>query len=547
MTRAGDVDDIEAAPGVLLIETKPDYLKVLSARSDGETPSTAQAASVNDLIAQGLVYVRRRARFTPDMTYDWNCGWPDIARDCLLLTPERALYLPLTVSGVARRLLVARFIASCPADIAEGLVAVLSGSATIRDVRPLAQVERALEVVRDGEPQAQLVTARSEGWLDVDEQAVAGPLSAAQACRAQRLGSQWVASARVLPSIGSLSTTPMTATGVREDADDARLVAGAEAVERHVAALVPRNSLINARLDELPEAVDPHRVISFQDWQIRARGDLVPFDPAAERLWVQAVASVSGHPSQLLADLVFYPFAPQGRSRHFGATSSGVAAHTTEAAAILGAWGELNERHEFMRHWLGRKSGRRVTASQLRPDCAKLREDLRADGWTVDLIQLGDRAVFCAVAQKRGMVALGAGAGSPERALASALREAWAGALLPNAREEVPDVTDVRGPGDHRRLWRWGNYASQLDFLCEPDESVELSEVEPLPGPSPTSAHFTWPAAFSRPFIVSRVVDPSLIPITFGYQAEPLGRPDVGALVRASGRDDRGLFPHPFP
>ena len=82
--------------------------------------------------------------------------------------------------------------------------------------------------------------------------------------------------------------------------------------------------------------------------------------------------------------------------------------------------------------------------------------------------------------------------------------------------------------------------------MIEGDETVDLSDLPALPPPHADAVVYRWPAAYCRPFIVTRVLDVNLIPITFGFEREPLGRQDVKLLLAESGRDGHALMPHPF-
>ena len=108
--------------------------------------------------------------------------------------------------------------------------------------------------------------------------------------------------------------------------------------------------------------------------------------------------------------------------------------------------------------------------------------------------------------------------------------------------------------------------AAEAAFLLAGPETVELAEVAGAGGPllesvraldgvgEPLRVDLTTPR--TAPFSVVRVIAPGLIPISFGYDSEPLGmsrlarprRTADGRLVGAEIDLDRSgpLVPHPF-
>lgn len=544
---------LSAAPGTLFaIDADGDPLLLVDRdrRGDG---GLGEAGTVEALLELGALIEGAGAacwkRWGP-FVHDWNLGWPESAETALLLSLNHALVLPHKLRGSDRRRVVFRFLASLPPELGKTLLAAVSGSARILALAPSADLAAEIEELAPsrafGEPWLLRTHQRSEACpLD----AMVGPLAPATSLRIFGSGVQQVAISSVLPPPSGIGMPPGSAAGIREDRGEAELTAAAEAHERHAAGVIPNDDLEAGSSCDLDAAISPDAIVSYAPWQYRVHADLLPFDDCEVRLWARA-KDLAGRRRLVLADLVFYPFGSSENRFHTAANSSGMAAHRTSDAALGGAWAELVERDAFMRHWLGRIPGRVVRMRNADVEYRRMHDDLRDAGWSVSLVQLGSSPhlpVLCAIARRRGMVALGAAAGDPGPTSVKALREAWAGVRVVPEREEVPEVEEVRSPGDHRRLYRWGGFAGELDFLFDGDEATTLEQLHDLDGPPAEAVVYQWPARLVNPFSVVRVLHPPLIPITFGYRREPLGRDDVRSLLLRQSSDGTDLMPHPFP
>jgi hypothetical protein len=540
---------LRAAPGTLLALSDGEELSVALSTSHaaGTKPRLETEA---DLESAGIVVKESRSRLRLiAAVHDWNRGWPmpDASAPRLLVTPDRVLLLPPSEDRSELRLLTARFLGSLPPSVATILLEVIGGRATLLDVSPSREVEARLHQTLTADTAMPLVvTASSVDPVSLDD--LSGPLAPAIRIECRRVGEQFVAQAPVLPSIGAIGGTPMTAVGVRSDREQACIVSAGEAAERHTAGVIPAADLVHGSFADLPGAIPPDRVIAFTRWQYDKHHDLALFDPKQRRVWVRA-RTVAGEPRLVLSDLVFYPFGGAMHRLHASATSSGMAAHTTVRIAVATAWAELAERDAFMRHWLARRPGCNVVVRRPPAPYATMQRDLVDGGWEVHLIQLrGSRetSALCAVVQRRGMLVIGASAGEPQTAAVAALREAWLGIAASSEKKEVPEIEEVRSPADHFCLYRWGGFGGEVAFLLEGDETVDLSQLPPFSSPPGEAVVYEWPAGYCRPFIVTRVLDTDLIPMTFGFEREPLGRHDVKLLLAESGRDGHALMPHPF-
>jgi ribosomal protein S12 methylthiotransferase accessory factor YcaO len=456
------------------------------------------------------------------------------------VTNVAALLLPSTSGELEERaMLLERFLANLEDPVPQLYAALLFQGLSIVDCSPTEALWRALW----GELPAGCGVIDSGGAWHL--RADVGPLSPAREAHRQASRCACVHTAHVTKSITRLDDPTAVGSGIGCTDEEARGRAIGEAYERHLAGLVPSEMVFEACGAEIGNALDPNLFISYLPEQYRQFPELHPYSPNERRVWVRARA-LNGESCAILADLVFYPFGSSEVKLHTTANSSGMAAGLVFEDAVTAGWLELVERHAFMKMWLGRIVPRRIvwTDAQI----AKFEQDLQLAGWSLDLFQISDieaEGVVMAVAHMGDAVVLGAaGHSSPILAARKAVQEAWMGVMFSVPDEEGLEFDAVRLPSEHRRLYQWGAHAREIDFVLDATENIHLTELEPARPVSEDAIIVSWPKWASAPLEVVRVLHPSLIPITFGFGRDPLGRPDVQDLV--AGRP-RPLFPHPFP
>jgi thiazole/oxazole-forming peptide maturase SagD family component len=341
--------------------------------------------------------------------------------------------------------------------------------------------------------------------------------------------------------------------------------AAAEGFER-LACITPAG-LIRGRLGSLRGAIDPREVLSYSPQQYaRRRGRLRPFDPGGEYWWKAGIDRISGKKVHVLGELVHYgPTAMRlfGQRCYWSATSSGVAAHLSTHAAFEAALLELIERDAFMRAWLGRAPTPQIAARTFpAPIQGRLRH-LEHLGARVMLKALpSDLAavvlVFAQFEARATTVVTAAAAYNPVMALDKALMETESvvfGSLESGSRAPIRPE-EVTAPLDHAALYSQARYFRRADFLAGANGQVRLSELargkprhlEALLGRLAAAKRravqidLRFPeAALGNgrvPLYIVRAIVPGLIPITFGFDCEPLG------TARVSSHEP--LFPHPF-
>ena len=359
------------------------------------------------------------------------------------------------------------------------------------------------------------------------------------------------------------------AGGRAPDRDLAELIARAEAAERYASGDVGRHEVVRARQQELDGPfVAPADMFRPNDRQRRhVTGDPVPYDPGEAHLWI-AGTTARGGSRWVLAEAVFYPLDdPRRKGRTLLTSSSGSAAHATVEEARLRALCELVERDAFMWTWIQRVARERIAGSTLPPVLAGRVALLERSGFDVAFVNLTIDLlpVLACVIHSRDRLALAAACSlDPADAARRSLDEA-VGLIEMFSRGRLDAVApeEVRTPRQHAALYLDPERVDRARFLAGSSDEIALAEVE-LPGidpdelvsavADPIAVDLTSPA--TAPFHVVRVVVPGLVPVSFGYDREPLGMPRLAAPKRAhDGRmlgarldlaEAGPLDPHPF-
>jgi thiazole/oxazole-forming peptide maturase SagD family component len=501
-------------------------------------------------------------------------------------TAEEVLVLPEDLDPARARWAIRAFVAGIephPRRVAYGYVANWGEPTTIGDIPEREALDAGLRRVAELDP-----TAIHVADLDFETVHSVAPedLRRLDGSRAHRLGPVAHLDTTELLADGdeplyyctARAATPNLrhpgtgdshwARGSAPDRELAELVARAEAVERYAAGDVARAPLVRAAADELFDAVPPAAFYARSAAQ-RARDDpFAPFDPGERYLWTPATTP-SGARRWVLAECVHFPFTdPERDDRLTWTTSSGVAAYTDPAEARRRAALELIERDAFMWTWVQGISRERIATDSLPERVRRRIAQAQAKGLDVALVNLTlDLApvVLCAVYDEHWLQ-LGA-ASDPDPGIAAwkALDEAIG--ILSVSRSGGPlDVPaeEVATPVDHLRFNQTPERRAEIAFLYSSPETVDVRELPRLDRPidetlqtvgTPLTIDLTVPAA--RPFWIVRVLVPGLVPITFGYDREPLGMPRVAEpKMTLDGRrlgsrldlaDAPVMLPHPFP
>jgi len=234
------------------------------------------------------------------------------------------------------------------------------------------------------------------------------------------------------------------------------------------------------------------------------------------------------------------------------ATSSGVATHHSREQARRLALLELVERDAVMRTWFAREAPPKIDISS-HPRLSQERalvDALARAGWSVSLLDVSSReaCVVLGVGVRDGAIVLGASAGRPLNAIRKALFELcpcldWTGEPTSALKPE-----DVASPRDHQDLFRQSHYSEQAMFLVRSEESTRIQDLrEPMLNALTARSLFVKLAGSVAGLQTWRALCPGLVPISFGFDLEPLGLQSAAdALAKSGGNQGTPLLPHPF-
>lgn len=496
-------------------------------------------------------------------------------------TADEALLLPEGASAAVRAAAVAAFARGLePPARADAYAAVAAGAGSVHGDRPDGPAADArIAAARRTDPGALLVAALGQdaapvplgpgalGRLAMDRPHRLGPLlaegSGAAAGPARGLTVAWA-------RFASTSRRPRwpasqrIAHGAAADPGAAAVIARAEAAERRAGADGAGLRLVRAPAAELEGAVPAGELVRWSERQVAAHGWRVP-GPAEPLLWA-AATTLGGTPRWVPAVRALSIADPEGPPLP-GVTSSGAAAHPRRADAIEHAACELIERDAFLWAWVQRLSRERIALASAPAPVRDRAAACVSAGWTVDLVNLTLDTVPVVLAALHGPEGLALGAAARASAAAAAGRALQEAAVLADGLPRRPrrdlrpeDVAEVE---DHLDLWRLPGAAEQAEFLWSAPDEIDLRDVGDAAGPAaelartagePLAVDLTGPA--TAPFAVVRLLVPGLVPMTFGWDGEPLGMARLGAPVdTADGRrlgrrldlEALGpLLPHPF-
>lgn len=371
-----------------------------------------------------------------------------------------------------------------------------------------------------------------------------------------------------LPNLRFPDSGKRLAGGRHPDPSTAELIARAEAAERYAGGEPSAHRLVRAGEADLDAAaLDAEQLLRFNARQEREQELLTPYDPATRHLWIEG-RERSGTRRYVPADAVFYPFAdPWLDGRISVASSSGTAAHTDPREARTKALSELAERDAYMWTWVQRVSRELVDPASIEGRLGERLRRVASRGLDLALVNLTTDTlpvILCALhSEDRLSVGISA-ARDARHAIGKALDESvsFLAAAGPSAGPR-PEASDVSSPEDHLR-WHQDPVQIERDrFLFGSDERIALAEITCPEEPEeeilaavgePVTIDLT--SAATWPFHVVRVVVPNSIPVSFGWDREPLGVPRLARPLRVhDGRllgaelnlSEAGpLEPHPF-
>ncbi|MCO5973227.1 YcaO-like family protein [Actinoallomurus soli] len=156
------------------------------------------------------------------------------------------------------------------------------------------------------------------------------------------------------------------------DADRARLLAVAEALERYSGLVAPERGVVVASAAELgDDALDLDLIARCSPRELRRPGCPVHAPDGTRPIrWTEAVNLRTGRPVLVPAVLVFLTFPESAAENFWIPISTGCAVHRTVEAAVVNALCELIERDALALTWLLRRPLPRLAEDRL-PDSAR--------------------------------------------------------------------------------------------------------------------------------------------------------------------------------
>lgn len=327
--------------------------------------------------------------------------------------------------------------------------------------------------------------------------------------------------------------------------------------------------VVQGRFEDFDKALDPRSVIRYANVQYRkAKFGLKPFDESVACGWVRGRSLLGGHDVHVLAELVYS--SKSLKEQYAGAwagytecNSSGCAAHLDDERALEAALFELVERDAYMRSWLLQQPGTALSARSLPAELRRRIRALELLGCRVSIQQLPSAwAPVCVVYaqhEERHFTVVGAGARRTlAEAACAAMDEMETLAYMNfNGQKRVGlKPSDVKQPADHAFLYALPRHFRRADALLATTRSVAFGKAsaqsditQPLSTRLTDAGHEVVVVDITAsgsaidqgrtPVSVLRALVPGLLPMSFGFNREPLGM-----LPRF---DPRGRFPHPFP
>ncbi len=324
--------------------------------------------------------------------------------------------------------------------------------------------------------------------------------------------------------------------------------------------------------------IHPDSVVSYHDSQYTDDSfKLTRFDTKSVYEWVEGRNVISDGKVFFLADNVLYPYTPK-HARHSFATSSGCAAHTNRSDAIKHAVYELVERDAFMIYWLNKLDCPSIQIESLPKDILPRIRLIQSFGYNIVLkyICMGiSPVVMVAVQDSLGnYVTMGLSASNNLFDMVySAISEVEIALMHIFGLDKVNtsiEPNEVVSLTQHEELHRQGKYRDQTDFIFDQSsksllyrdliaQCEDISDIIQSVVNNDLTVYIVdateWNLDILLPdhrYIVRAIV-PGLIPLSFGFNLEPLGMCRIydvpcslGYRKNKTPFEELNRFPHPF-
>lgn len=256
---------------------------------------------------------------------------------------------------------------------------------------------------------------------------------------------------------------------------------------------------------------------------------LQPFDPSVKWQWAEGRYWQTGKRILVPIDLVYYPIDASAYDRKLCcyATSSGVAAHETVEQAVEGGLLELIERDAFVLAWhtkpqyLAKLDVRTLQGSPL----ADYVTSYSQQGVKVSFVTInapGKAAVvLCIMKQQKGYGKLGVGAGASFTNFVEAAEKAFYEAecvwlTQPAQSPRIKSAKNVRHVADHLNFYQNSKRQRVLDSWLPSTTILPQAINDSVDRYNPIVVDLYT----SRSLQVVRVLEPALVPMSFGHGQE---------------------------
>lgn len=377
-------------------------------------------------------------------------------------------------------------------------------------------------------------------------------------------------------SIGKNRMLSQWASGISDNKYLAQLKTIMEGLERYSSSVVSEKDLHRTTAAKLgTSAINPSKVVRYAKNQYKKGFPFFPFSKSKEYYWKEVYSLKSGKKLYLPVECLVYPIDPLlSPNIYTYANSSGVASGFSFQDTLLRALYEVIERDAFMITWINRLTMPKISHSSLPKDIKKRIKDIEKKGYTIHLIDitLDIANVVLAVVFKLNPAILIIGSAcnmSKLKAVYKALNEIEMG-LYWETKEKTKKLVPispekVKNTLDHVKLYRSLEYLQKASFLWqglfvnlnlsrlkisnELDALVKLFQEKQR---EILVSNLTTPDLKKAGVYVLRAISPGLVPISFGYQMEPMGMERITDVARdlripTNPWNNNKPLPHPFP
>lgn len=313
----------------------------------------------------------------------------------------------------------------------------------------------------------------------------------------------------------------------------AQIKAIAEAYERYVSGVVRVDAEATAS-DLRSQWLNPETVRPVDDYQLQSYPQLTRFNDKQKIQWVKGSYLHDGTDVYVPIDLVYYPLTEKevGRKLITLTDSSGVAAHTDRDIAVHKGLLELIERDAIMRNWFKRESMPRIDHNLLDDDVRKRVLHWHDRGYQTDFIDLteenGDACIINVVIRNRTKkypyFVNGAAADlNYGDTIQKAMQEAELGlAYALHSPDEKPlKQEQIHSPADHGIFYLHPENSDKIEWLWQGATTQQFKKIDNKAKIIDKYNPVVIDLAPQRaPLQVIRVIEPSLVPISFGFGSE---------------------------